>query len=86
MDENSINNNNNKMFYLPPKNCYCGRDRDLGKVEFLCAKCMKWFHECCVNLGFTHRLIPFLTTYVFFCQKCSPNNMESFKRTPTSRQ
>ncbi|KAH9423128.1 Set1/Ash2 histone methyltransferase complex subunit ASH2 [Dermatophagoides pteronyssinus] len=84
MDENSINNNNNKMFYLPPKNCYCGRDRDLGKVEFLCAKCMKWFHECCVNLGFTHRLIPFLTTYVFFCQKCSPNNMESFKRTPTN--
>ncbi|KAL1920179.1 uncharacterized protein VTP21DRAFT_1325 [Calcarisporiella thermophila] len=59
--------------------CYCGRDRDLSKLELQCQSCLNWFHDDCLSVSLGP-VLPFITNYRFVCRMCSPSHEESFER------
>lgn len=86
---NNINSNNsnsiegNDISRNTSINCYCDKDRDLNVIELQCMRCLKWFHNHCIQIKIG-RSLQFMTCYSFLCKYCSPQHTESFSRRQTS--
>ncbi|CAD5116960.1 DgyrCDS5799 [Dimorphilus gyrociliatus] len=62
--------------------CYCGKERKIGSVEYQCNQCLQFCHQECINCYIPNRdkNVPFTTNYTFTCKRCTPQNIENFSR------